>query len=88
MGVCFGVAERAPDGSPFITQVVGTGGRVAGVQRKRYLGEGEEAYTAAVESRVFEHAGTRFGVAIDPAGTVVARLPDWQPGSLTVEIPL
>jgi predicted amidohydrolase len=173
-GVCFGVAERAPDGSPHIAQVFAAAGRVAGVQRKRYLGEGEQAYSAAASSVVFEHAGTRFGVAIcaeagfdapfddaaaagaplvlfpaapglygrrtgeaswrqgfswwensslgdacrharrlgiwialagqagatvdedfpglaalvDPHGTVTARLPDWQPGTLTVEIPL
>lgn len=174
VGVCFGVAERAPDGRPRIAQVFAAAGRVAGVQRKRYLGEGEEAYTAAADSVVFEHAGARFGVAIcaesgfdapfddavaagaslvlfpaapglygrrtsqaswrqgfawwegaslgdacrharrlgiwialagqagatadedfpglaalvDPRGAVAARLPDWQPGTLTVEIPL
>jgi predicted amidohydrolase len=35
-----------------------------GVQRKRHLGDGEEPFTAASDSRVFEHAGTRFGIAI------------------------
>ena len=39
-------------------------GGIAGVQRKRHLGEGEEAYAPAAESVVFEHAGTRFGVVI------------------------
>lgn len=90
-------------------------GRVAGVQRKRHLGEGEEAFTPAAGSAVFEHAGTRFGVAIcaeagfdapfdaaaaadedfpglaalvRPDGGVAARLPDWRPGVLTVDIPL
>jgi predicted amidohydrolase len=37
---------------------------VAGVQRKRHLGEGEEPLLAATESHVFERGGTRFGVAI------------------------
>jgi predicted amidohydrolase len=34
------------------------------VQRKRHLGEGEEAFTPATGAVVFDHAGTRFGVAI------------------------
>jgi hypothetical protein len=64
VGVCFGIAERSPSGDPHITQVFAAGGRVAGVQRKRHLWPGEEPFTAAGESHVFEHAGTRFGVAI------------------------
>ena len=174
VGVCFGVAERAPDGRACIAQVFAAAGQVAGAQRKRYLGEGEEAYVRAAGSVVFEHAGARIGVAIcaesgfdapfddavaagaglvlfpaapglygrrttpaswrrgftwwqntslgdacrharrlgiwialagqagatadedfpglaaliDPHGTVTARLPDWQPGTLTVEIPV
>lgn len=55
-------AHRAA--APYITQVVAADGRVAGVQRKRHLGEGEDAYTAAAEPAVFEQAGVRFGVAI------------------------
>ena len=39
-------------------------GQVAGVQRKRHLGEGEETYTPAAGSVVFDYAGARFGVAI------------------------
>jgi predicted amidohydrolase len=64
VGVCFGVAERAPGGEPYIAQVFAAAGRVAGVQRKRHLGEREQAYTAAAGSVVFEHAGVRFGIAI------------------------
>ncbi len=64
VGVCFEVAERAPGGKPYISQVFAAAGRVAGVQRKRHLGQGEEAYTAAARSVVFDHAGARFGVAI------------------------
>jgi predicted amidohydrolase len=63
-GVCFGVAESSRDGTPYITQVVAAGGRVTGIQRKRHLGEGEESFTAATESAVFECAGVSFGVAI------------------------
>lgn len=84
VGVCFGVAERAPGGEPYIAQVFAAAGRVAGVQRKRHLGEGEQAYTAAAGPVVFEHAGARFGVAIcaeagfdapfDNAATAGARL--------------
>ncbi len=43
VGVCFGVAERAPGGEPYIAQVFAAAGRVAGVQRKRHLGEGKRA---------------------------------------------
>jgi predicted amidohydrolase len=64
VGACFGVAERAPAGEPFITQVFAAAGRVVGAQRKRHLGEDEESFTAGRESEVFEHAGARFGVAI------------------------
>jgi predicted amidohydrolase len=64
VGVCFGIAERSAAGEPYITQVFAAGGSVRGVQRKRHLGAGEEAFTAASDSRVFEHAGVRFGVAI------------------------
>jgi predicted amidohydrolase len=64
VGVCFGIAERSPAGDPYITQIFAAGGSVAGVQRKRHLGEGEESFTAATGSHVFEHAGTRFAVAI------------------------
>ena len=84
VGACFGVAERSPDGTPHITQVFAAAGRVAGVQRKRHLGEDEEAFTPATEPAVFDHAGARFGVAIcaeagfdgpfDAAAAVGARL--------------
>jgi predicted amidohydrolase len=37
---------------------------VTGIQRKRHLGEGEEAYAAAGRAAVFEHAGVRFAIAI------------------------
>jgi predicted amidohydrolase len=62
VGVCFGLAERLADAH--ITQVFAAGGHLVGVQRKRHLGEGEEAFTPATGSAVFEHAGVRFGVAI------------------------
>lgn len=64
LGVCFGIAERAAGGEPYITQVFAAAGRIAGVQRKRHLGEGEDAYTAAAESAVFEHHGIRFAIVI------------------------
>lgn len=64
LAVCFGIAERSAAGQPHITQVIAAGGEVAGVQRKRHLGEGEEAFTAACGDAIFEHDGVRFGVAI------------------------
>jgi predicted amidohydrolase len=63
-GICFGIAERAPGQQPYITQVVAAAGRIAGLQRKRHLGEGEEAFAPAAGHAVFEHAGVKFGVAI------------------------
>jgi predicted amidohydrolase len=62
--VCFGIAERAPTGDPYITQILAHNGTVAGIQRKRHLGEGEEAFLAATEAHVFECAGSKFGIAI------------------------
>jgi len=59
----FGIAERTATG-PRITQIVAAGGQVLGVQRKRHLGEGEEAFTATAEPAVFDAAGVRFGIAI------------------------
>jgi predicted amidohydrolase len=64
VAVVFGLAERDDAGQPRITQVVAAEGEVLGVQRKRHLGEGEDYYTAASESAVFDVAGTRFGIAI------------------------
>lgn len=61
---CFGIAERGPGSKPYITQILAAGGRLTGVQRKRHLGDGEEAFTPATGNAVFEHAGTRLGVAI------------------------
>jgi predicted amidohydrolase len=131
-GVCFGIAERATDGRPYITQVFAAAGRVAAMQRKRHLGEGEEAFTPGTESVACEHAGGSFGIVIcaeagydgpfdaaasagaglilfpaapgltgrrtdedfpglaalvRPDGSVAARLPDWQPGVLVVDVP-
>lgn len=64
IGVCFGLAERSLSGQPHITQVFAADGRIAGVQRKRHLGEGEESFIAAAAGEVFDYAGVRFGIAI------------------------
>jgi len=64
VAVCFGLAERSPAGQPYITQAVAASGRLLGVQRKRRLGEGEEAFIAATGTGVFGLAGVSFGVAI------------------------
>jgi predicted amidohydrolase len=61
---CFGIAERGAGGESYITQVFAAGGRMTGVQRKRHLGDGEEGFTPAAGNAVFDHAGTRLGVAI------------------------
>jgi predicted amidohydrolase len=64
VAACFGLAERPAGGGPHITQVFAAAGRVAGAQRKRHLGEGEEAFCPASESAVFTHAGVRLAIAI------------------------
>ncbi len=59
VGACFGVAERSPGGAAHITQLFAADGHVkgdgeaGGVQRKRHLGEDEEAFTAATEPVIF-----------------------------------
>jgi predicted amidohydrolase len=63
-GGCFGIAERGPGGAAYITQIFAAEGRVTGVQRKRHLGDGEESFTAVTQNAVFDHAGTRLGIAI------------------------
>jgi predicted amidohydrolase len=60
----FGIAERTDAGVPHITQIVAAGGNVLGIQRKRHLGEGEEAFTPGNGAAVLSWAGVRFGVAI------------------------
>jgi predicted amidohydrolase len=60
----FGIAERTEAGVPHITQIVAADGNVLGIQRKRHLGEGEEAFTAGTGAAVLSWAGVRFGVAI------------------------
>lgn len=63
VGVVFGLAERRDD-SFSITQAYAQSGELFGVQRKRHLGEGEEAYTASPETSVFELGSVRFGSVI------------------------
>ena len=46
VGVVFGFAERRDDAF-FITQAYAVSGELSAVQRKRHLGEGEEAYTVS-----------------------------------------
>jgi len=60
----FGIAERGDDGASYITQVFAQRGHVEGVQRKRHLGEGEEAFTEADQDVVFDIEGTPFAIAI------------------------
>ncbi|HEV8220433.1 MAG TPA: carbon-nitrogen hydrolase family protein [Streptosporangiaceae bacterium] len=65
VAACFGIAERRAGGEPHITQVVASGGGIMGVQRKRHLGEDEEAFTPAPRgAAVFGVAGDTVGVAI------------------------
>jgi predicted amidohydrolase len=60
----FGVAEAATGGVAHITQLYAHSGVVAGVYRKRHLGDGEEAFTPGRSPALFQLDGLRFGVAI------------------------
>jgi predicted amidohydrolase len=66
----FGIAERTAEG-PYITQIVAERGRVVGVQRKRHLGEGEEAFNASADDAEFDVVGTRIAIAICAEGGTV-----------------
>jgi predicted amidohydrolase len=60
----FGIGERTNHDASYITQIFAEHGRLAGVQRKRRLGEDEVAYLTADEDTVFDLDGTRFAIAI------------------------
>ena len=64
VGAVFGIGERTNHDTSFITQIFAEGGRIAGVQRKRRLGEDEVAYRVAGEDAVFDLHGIRFAIAI------------------------
>ena len=64
VAAAFGVAEITERGDAFITHVVASEGRRIGVQRKRYLGEGEEHFSPGSESDVFDIGGHKIGIAI------------------------
>ncbi|MGH8981924.1 MAG: carbon-nitrogen hydrolase family protein [Acidimicrobiales bacterium] len=64
VAVCFGVAERGASGNAYISQLVASGGRLLGLQRKRHLGEGEESFTSGDSAEVFHLGGVAFGLAI------------------------
>ncbi len=52
--LCFGLAEKAPSGAPYITQVVAAEGRLLAVHRKAALGEGEsDEFQPGTPSGVF-----------------------------------
>jgi predicted amidohydrolase len=61
----FGFSERAPGGDAFyISQAFARDGRIAGIQRKRHLGEDEEPYTTGHGTLVFDVGDCRTGVVI------------------------
>src|SRR5215468_1930850 len=47
LAVCFGIAERDASGAARITQLFAASGEIAGLQRMRHLGDGEEAFVPA-----------------------------------------
>jgi predicted amidohydrolase len=63
VGALFGIGERSA-GEFFVTQIYALSERIAGIQRKRHLGEDEIGFTAARETAVFEFGAARFGAII------------------------
>lgn len=60
-----GIVERNPDGKPFITQIVASSGRLAGVYRKNTVVDEEADWFSPGEGvPVFEHRGVAFGISI------------------------
>lgn len=59
----FGLAESIDDGFA-ITQAYTLNGLLRGVQRKRHLGEGEDPYTPATATSVFDYGNARLGTII------------------------
>jgi predicted amidohydrolase len=60
----FGISERADSGACHITQIYASHGELIGTYRKRYPGEGEEAYTPGARREIFRWGALRFGIAI------------------------
>jgi predicted amidohydrolase len=63
VGALFGLAERRGN-EFFITQAYAISRRIAGVQRKRHLGEDEVGFGVSSETAVFEYGAARFGAII------------------------
>jgi predicted amidohydrolase len=66
----FGFSETGRDGAAYITQAFASRGRLAGVQRKRHLGEDEIGYRADDRDELFELDGVRFTIAICAEGEI------------------
>jgi predicted amidohydrolase len=64
----FGLSEVSVGGVASITQAFAHSGRLAGVQRKRHLGDDEIGYRPADEDAVFELDHLRFTIAICAEG--------------------
>jgi predicted amidohydrolase len=63
--VCFGLAEQASDGAPYITQVLAAAGAVQVVHRKNHLGEGEQGiFQPGPRAGSFTIAGTSCAMAV------------------------
>jgi len=60
-----GIAEKNPDGKPFITQIISYKGELFGYYRKTNISEDEKGlYTGGSEISVFNHPKINFGVSI------------------------
>jgi predicted amidohydrolase len=63
VGALFGLGERHGD-EPFITQVYAVHGEIAGVQRKRHLGQDEHGFARGSETARFELGAATFGAIL------------------------
>jgi predicted amidohydrolase len=67
LSAVFGIAEATVEG-PYITQIYASQGRIMGCQRKRHLGDGEEAFLRSDRTELFQYGSLRFGIAICAEG--------------------
>lgn len=59
-----GIAEKNPNGKPFITQIIAYKGELFGYYRKTNIAQDEESFQAGSKISVFGHPLLKFGVSV------------------------
>lgn len=60
----FGIAEKNPNGGPFISQIHASAGQIIGVYRKRNLADNEGLFSPGTAAYVGKVSSVSFGVAV------------------------